>query len=81
MDEEEKINKLDNIDANAIVQELSNKLNESFSTLAKLSNYKFDLLVYKLVKKGLIKKSDMATAIGISEVRLYEKLAQFEKSL
>lgn len=81
MNPDEAVNKLDNIDSNAIVKELSDKLNESFSLIAKLSSYKFDLLVYRLIKKGLIKKSDMANAIGISEVRLYEKLAQFEKSL
>ncbi len=81
MDVNNNVNRLDKIDPDEVVKNLSNELNVSFSKIAKLSNYKFDLLVYRLVKKGLIKKSDLAKAIGISEVRLYEKLEQFEKSL
>lgn len=74
-------NQADAVDMQVVVKELSNELNTAFSKISKLSNFKYNLLIYKLVKKGLISKADMAREAGVSETRIYEILNDVEKQL
>jgi len=53
--------------AQNVSRELNQKLNETYSILAKLTTFKFNLFVYNLVTKGHVSKAVVAKEAGMDE--------------
>lgn len=67
------------VDEKEVQLEVWKQLNDMFSQLSYLVHYKHHLLMYKLVKKKVIKPDDLAEAAGYTKSRLYKIIADFEE--
>jgi len=79
MDEEAKKYFLDGIDEENVTQEIWKGINIMFSKLSHLINYKYHLIIYRLVKKKYVKMSDLEDATGYSRQRIHQIISGFER--
>jgi DNA-binding MarR family transcriptional regulator len=77
-DEESPVKFMEGIDEENVTQEIWKSLNKLYSYVSHLVNYKYHLILYRLVKKG-IKIEDIASASGYSRQRLHKIVTEFEK--
>lgn len=71
-------NFLDDVDEENVTQEIWRSLNKLYSHVSHLVNYKYHLILYRLVKRG-IKMEDLVYATGYSRQRIYKIVEDFEK--
>ena len=62
-----------------LISNLPNKLNEMWSIITKMANLRYQLLIYKLLKRGHVKMIDLETDTGLSKQRLYDIVGQVDK--
>ena len=67
--------------AEQISEKFQTQLNECFATLTKVAQFRYNYLVYRLLKKGLISKSDLAREAGITEKTIYRILDKVDEQL
>ena len=70
---------LDGIDENNVTQEIWVTINKLFSYISQLVNFKYHLIMYRLLKKGYVKPSQLAEVSGYSRQRLNKIVNDFEK--
>lgn len=70
---------LDDINEENVTQEIWVSINKLFSRLSHLVNYKYHLILYRLLKKGYVKPGHLAEVSGFSEQRLYNIVKIFEQ--
>ena len=68
----------EDINPDTIISEISAHLNSVYSKLAKLTNYRYHLLIYRLLKNGHVKISHLAGDAGLSPQRLRKITEDFE---
>jgi hypothetical protein len=66
-------------DPNKVTAQLAEEFNKSFKLLGTLVNYQRNLLIYRLVKKGLITKSNIAAEAGLSVTKIYDIINFFDQ--
>ena len=71
-------NFLDDVDEENVTQEIWRSLNKLYSYVSHLVNYKYHLILYRLVKRG-IKMEDLVYATRYSRQRIYKIVEDFEK--
>ncbi len=77
--EENKHTFLDGVDEENVTQEIWKSLNQIYSKVSHLVNYKYHLIIYRLVKKGYVKIKDLEDATGYSKQRIYQIVNEFER--
>lgn len=60
-------------------EEISNTLKKNISYLSKLTYYRYQLLIYNLVKKGHVTVDNIAEDTGLSRARIYQIIEAFDK--
>mgnify|MGYP001616042971 CR=1 FL=1 len=66
-------------DPKVINQEIWNQLNKIVSYTNRLMTYRYNLLLYRLLKNGHVRMVDLEKDTGLSNVRLYKIVEAFEK--
>ena len=61
--------------------EFSKKVNNMVSEIADFAYFRYNFLIYKLVKRGLVKVTDLAEATGLSRERIYKIISKFDEKL
>lgn len=79
MDDDAKKYFLDGIDEENVTQEIWKSLNSLYSRISHLLNYKYHLIIYRLVRKGYVKMSDLEDATGYTRQRIHQIVTEFEK--
>lgn len=67
--------------ASQATQSLTVKLNEAYSAMAKISSFRFNLLIYNLVTKGHISKAVAAKEAGVDESTIYRIIDKVDQEL
>ena len=79
MDNDAKKYFLDGVDEENVTQEIWKSLNSLYSRISHLLNYKYHLIIYRLVRKGYVKMSDLEDATGYTRQRIHQIVTEFEK--
>lgn len=74
-----RTNFLDGVDERNVSEEIWRGVNKLYSTIIHLVNYKYNLLIYRLVRKGYVKNKDLMDATGYSKARIYQIVSDFEQ--
>lgn len=70
---------IDNLDPKVVNQEVWNRLNEIVSYTHRLLNYRYHLLLWRLIKSGSVSLADLIKATGYPKQRLYKIVDAFDK--
>ena len=62
-----------------VSKEIWRSINKLYSQLAHLVNYKYHLLLYRLVKKDYVDIKNLEQATGFTKQRIYQIVNQFEE--
>ena len=62
-----------------VTSKLAEEFNKSFKLLGTLVNYQRNLLIYRLIKKGLVNKTDIANEAGLSTTKIYDIINFFDQ--
>lgn len=62
-----------------LLSNLPNKLNEMWGIITKMANLRYQLLIYKLLRRGHVKMIDLENDTGLSKQRLYSIVDQIDK--
>ena len=76
--QEEDITFLKGIDETNITQETWRSLNKIYSYISHLVNFRYHLLIYRLIKNNWVKMDNLEKAAGQSKQRLYKIANDFE---
>lgn len=80
MDDENSTSEiLHGVDEKTVATEVQRYVNKLFSYTSHLVTFRYNLLIYRLLKRGYVKIGDLADATGFSTSRLYAIVALFEK--
>lgn len=69
---------LDGIDERMITQEIWGATNKLYGKITHMVNFKYNLLIYRLVKKGYVEIKNLEEVTGLSKQRIYKIVADFE---
>ena len=70
---------LDGVDEDNVTQEIWTTINKLFSYISQLVNFKYHLIMYRLLKKGYVTPNQLTEASGYSRQRLNKIINDFEK--
>lgn len=70
---------LDNLDPDKANKQLTDKLNDTYSLLSAFVNFRYDLLIYKLVKRGIVSMADMARETNTSIPTIRRIIEKFDE--
>jgi hypothetical protein len=79
MEEEKTEIFLDGIDENNITTEIQRHINAIYSYSTQLVNFKYFLLLYRIVKKGYMTMDQITEVTGLKSNRVYKVINDFEK--
>ena len=57
-------------DPSSITQSFAQAFNDACKNLSLLSSYRYNILIYNLVKRGLVSREDIAQCAGISPTKV-----------
>lgn len=77
--DEDKAYFLDGIDEKNVTTEIWRSLNTLYSRISHLINYKYHLIIYRLVKKDYVDIKNLEDATGYSKQRIYQIVNEFER--
>ena len=66
-------------DPETVTQDIWKSINQLYGKISHLVNYKYHLLIYRLMKNPNIPKKELEEATGNSRQRLYEITNEFEQ--
>ncbi len=69
---------MEGIDEENVTQEIWKSLNQLYAYVSNLVNYKYHLLLYRLVKQG-VKMKDLTAATGYTRQHIHDVITQFEE--
>ena len=75
--DDDALNKL----SNQKIVEMGKAYNDAAGLLAGLSYFRYNLLIYRIITKGLISKAEVSRLTGLSESQLYNIITNVEKEL
>lgn len=70
---------LNNLDEKHITRDIWLSINELYGKIGHLVNFKYELLIYKIVKGRHIKVKTLKQITGLSRQRLHQIVAGFEQ--
>ena len=70
---------LEDIDQRLATKEIWHGLNKMYSQMSHLMMYKYNLLIYRLVRNGYVKQEDLERATGLTRQRIYQIVKNFEE--
>lgn len=70
---------LEGIDEKDVTNEIWKSLNLLYGRIAHLVNYKYHLIIYRLVKKNYVDIKNLEDATGYSKQRIYQIVNTFER--
>ena len=77
-EEKEKVF-LDGVDERLVTREIWESVNSLYGKISHMVNFKYNLLLYRLMKKGYVKIEHLQEITGISRQRLYQIINSFEE--
>lgn len=77
----EKIQKtfLDEVDEKLMTKEIWQSINRLYSKISHMVNFKYNLLIYRLVKKSYVKIEHLEEVTGLSKQRISQIVNGFEE--
>lgn len=69
---------LEGIDEENVTSEIWKSLNQLYSYVSQLVNYKYHLILYRLAKRG-VKMKDLTAATGYTRQHIHDIITQFEQ--
>lgn len=66
------------MDSSELTQKLQNDIHKVTNYLQKVANYRYHLLIYKIMKKGRMKVKDLAEDSGYTIDNLYKIVDTFD---
>ena len=70
---------LDGVDERLVTREIWGSVNKLYGEISHMVNFKYNLLLYRLMKKGYVKIEHLQEITGISRQRLYQIINNFEE--
>lgn len=68
----------ENINPSEINQKIQEDINKVIKYLQKIANFRYHLLIYRLIKKGHVKMKDLAEDSGYSTQSIYRIVDTFD---
>lgn len=75
----EKNSFLDGVDERMVTREIWESINQLYGKISHMVNFKYNLLVYRLVKKGYVKMENLEEITGLTKQRIYQIVNSFEE--
>jgi hypothetical protein len=72
-------NFLDGVDEKQVTKDIWQHINLLYGHISHLVNYKYELLLYRIIKKRYIKIEHLEEVTGLSRQRLYQIVNAFEE--
>lgn len=69
----------DNLSEKEVTRDIWRSINDLYGKIAHLVNFKYNLLIYRLVKKGYVRMMDLEDATGLTKQRIYQIINSFER--
>lgn len=69
------------IEINRFISQIPTHMNKLWSLITKMTNLRYQLLIYKLLKRGLITTVDLSVATNLSRERLYKIVDDVDKTI
>lgn len=69
----------DNLDEKEVTRDIWTSINDLYGKISHLVNFKYNLLVYRLIRKHYVKIGDLEDATGLTKQRLYQIVNAFEE--
>ena len=70
---------LDGVDERLVTREIWESVNQLYGKISHMVNFKYNLLVYRLVKKGYVKIEHLEEITGLTKQRIYQIVGGFEE--
>ena len=78
-EQQEKHTFLDGVDERLVTREIWQSINQLYGQISHMSSFKYNLLLYRLIKKGYVKLEHLEQVTGLTKQRLYQIIDSFEK--
>ncbi len=69
---------LDGVDERMITKDIWESVNKLYGKISHMVNFKYNLLVYRLIKKGYVKIGHLEEITGLTKQRIYQIVNDFE---
>lgn len=81
MEDQSAIEFLDGIDPENINKETWNKVNTLFGEISTLTNFKYHLLIYKLIRMEIVGTNELSRVTGLSNERISKIVTSFGEKM
>lgn len=70
---------LDGIDERLVTREIWDSVNQLYGKISHMVNFKYNLILYRLIKKGYVKLEHLEEITGLTKQRIYQIINSFEE--
>lgn len=77
--DEKKQTFLDGVDERLVTREIWESVNQLYGKISHMVNFKYNLLLYRLIKKGYVKMDHLEEITGLTKQRIYQIINSFEE--